>query len=89
MINLYSNEKQVTSSTPQCFLTYTQNDKLVPYATNGKAYNDALVAAGVPVTLKAYESTSWPENGHGWAGYAKFPYKSDVESALASWLQSL
>ena len=89
MINLYSNEKQVTSSTPQCFLTYTQNDKLVPYATNGKAYRDALVAAGVPVTLKAYESTSWPENGHGWAGYDKFPYKFDVESALASWLKSL
>jgi acetyl esterase/lipase len=89
LVTLYSNEKQVTSATPECFLTYTQNDQLVPYLTNGKAYYDALVKAGVNVTLKAYESTSWPANGHGWAGYGNFPYKSDVESALSSWLKSL
>ena len=89
LVTLYSNEKQVTRTTPQCFLTYTRNDQLVPYLTNGKAYYDALVEAGVPVMLKDYESTSWPSNGHGWAGYDKFPYKADVEAALAGWLGSL
>jgi acetyl esterase/lipase len=47
MINLFSNEKQVTKDTPPAFLMHSVSDTAVPVG-NSDGYTAALKAAGVP-----------------------------------------
>lgn len=51
MLDLYSNELQVTEDTPKAFIMYYVPDTVVPQATNGAAYVEALKAKNVPVKL--------------------------------------
>ncbi|MEM8891305.1 MAG: alpha/beta hydrolase [Bacteroidota bacterium] len=59
MIELLSNEKQVTSDTPPSFLVHTSQDKAVP-PENSIVYYLALRKAGVPAELHIYQ-----EGRHG------------------------
>jgi acetyl esterase/lipase len=59
LVTLLSNELQVTSDTPPCFLFHTWEDKAVK-VENTLSFADALRAHGVPFDLHIYE-----HGGHG------------------------
>lgn len=85
LVDLYSNEKQVTVMTPPAFITYSENDGTVPPATNAQWYYDAMTAIGVPVTMQSY-----PTGGHGWGfSNAKFAYHAQLHQLLTEWLDNL
>jgi len=54
LVDLLSNEKQVTPQTPPCFIWSTSEDKTVP-VQNSLMFADALRRAGVPFDLHIYE----------------------------------
>lgn len=86
LVELYSNQKHVDAAAPPAYITYSENDGTVPPATNGKVYYDALVAAGVNVTLKTF-----PTGGHGWGLGAKLgsTYQAQMQSHFTAWLNQL
>jgi acetyl esterase/lipase len=59
MVDLYSNEKQVTPNTPPAFLMHAQDDKTVP-VMNSIAFYQAMLKAGVKGELHLYQA-----GGHG------------------------
>ncbi|MFD0749804.1 alpha/beta hydrolase [Mucilaginibacter calamicampi] len=58
-VDLYSNEKQVTASTPMTFIIHAQDDTTVP-VQNTLMFFDALVKNKVPSEMHIY-----PAGGHG------------------------
>lgn len=58
-IDLYSNEKQVTSNTPPTFLVHAEDDKTVP-VQNSLMFYEALRKANVLAEMHIY-----PAGGHG------------------------
>ena len=58
-IELFSNEKQVTTQTPPTFLTHAQDDRLVP-PDNSQLFFDALQAHNI-----SSEYLKLPSGGHG------------------------
>lgn len=63
LIDLFSNEKQVTSKTPPTFLAHALDDKPVP-PENSKLFFDALQAFTIPSKY-----LELPSGGHGLNGY--------------------
>ncbi len=80
-VDLYSNELQVTATTPRAFIFFSTDDATVP-PQNSLLYAEALVAQGVPTTIHAY-----PTGGHGWGWSDGFFYKKQWTSELLRWLQ--
>lgn len=72
LVDLYSNEKQVSEVTPPAFIAFSDDDTVVPPATNAIPYFKALTDKGIPATVVSY-----PTGGHGWG----FPLK-DGDDAL-------
>ena len=68
MVKLLSNEVQVTSNTPPCFIWTTDEDKTVPME-NSLYFAAALRAYGVPFALHVYE-----KGGHGMGLADKPPF---------------
>lgn len=54
LVELLSNEKQVTKDTPPCFIWHTYEDQAVK-VENSLAFASALRAAGVPFDLHVYQ----------------------------------
>ncbi|MBR3372472.1 MAG: alpha/beta hydrolase fold domain-containing protein [Bacteroidaceae bacterium] len=82
---LYSNEKQVTSTTPPAYICWADNDGTVPPA-NSINYASALTEKGVPVRTRNY-----PSGGHGY-GYgitSGWEYHDDMVADLTAWLLGL
>jgi acetyl esterase/lipase len=79
LIDLYSNEKQVTAKTPPTFLAHAKDDKPVP-PENSKAFYDALQAQKVPAKY-----LELPSGGHGLNGYKGPMWDAWQEQSLA-WL---
>ena len=59
LVNLYSNEKQVTATTPITFLVQAEDDKTVP-VQNSLMFYDALLKNNVKAEMHIYQ-----EGGHG------------------------
>jgi len=59
MVDLYSNEKQVTANTPPTFLVHAQDDRTVP-VMNSVVFYEAMVKAKVKGELHLYQA-----GGHG------------------------
>lgn len=59
IINLYSNEKQVTANTPPTFLIHAQDDDVVP-VENSLLFYEACLKAKVKAEMHLFE-----EGGHG------------------------
>jgi len=78
----YSNEKQVTATTPKAFIAFSDDDKVV-LPTNGTNYYNALHKAGVSASLHIY-----PSGGHGWGFRDTFKYKEAFLKDLKNWLNS-
>ncbi len=63
LIELFSNEQQVTDQTPPAFLTHARTDVVVPVA-HSRRFLAALQAHHVPAELLEF-----PEGNHGYNGY--------------------
>lgn len=77
----YSNELQVSPSTPKAFIMLSSDDMAVPVA-NGVNYYMALLKNNVSASLHAY-----PTGGHGWGYGDGFLYKSQWMEELEKWLR--
>ena len=83
MVELYSNEKQVTNDTPPAFIMANSDDGLVPVKNSIEYYN-ALQAKRVSATLHVY-----PVGGHGWFANSNFVYAEQWKSDLKQWLNQI
>lgn len=76
----FSNEKQVTESTPLTYLVHAEDDKVVPIE-NAYLYQRALEAFKVPNALYRYK-----EGGHGF-GLVNAKESGDWFGAMLTWLE--
>lgn len=83
LIDRFSNEKRVDSSTPPAFIIFAADDKVVPPA-NGFRYAEALTVNNIPVTFLLY-----PTSGHGFGNRDSFLYKEQFMQELSKWLKEL
>ena len=83
LVNLYSNELQVTSETPVAYLCWASDDSTVK-PVNSQKYRRALSSAGVSVTAKTFSS-----GGHGFGFNPSFAYHNQMLQHLTTWLQGL
>lgn len=84
---LYSNELWVSSETPKAFITYAKSETVVPPASNGKAFYNAMIKAGAKAELLELVGTK-----HGWHhGNAEHEtaYLQPMKARLTPWLQKL
>ncbi len=79
LVELYSNEKQVTANTPPTFLAHAKDDKPVP-PENSRVFYEALRAHKVPCRY-----LELPSGGHGLNGYKGPMWDAWQEQSLA-WL---
>ncbi len=82
LVDLFSNEKQVTPQTPPAFLAHTKDDRVV-VAENSKAFSEALQAQKIKVTYLELAS-----GGHGLNGYQGEMWDAWQTQSLA-WLAEL
>ncbi len=82
LIDLMSNEKQVTEKTPPTFFFHTEDDKGVP-VENSLMFAAALRKAKVPYELHVYET-----GRHGVGLAATIPALSTWPKLLESWLRA-
>ncbi|MDO4801952.1 MAG: prolyl oligopeptidase family serine peptidase, partial [Prevotellaceae bacterium] len=83
LVNKFSNEKQVNSSTPPAIMILSADDNTVN-PRNSIEYYYALRQAGVSASLHIY-----PVGGHGYGNMDFFPYKPQWTSEVEKWLQQL
>lgn len=81
-VALYSNDLQVSSTTPRAWVALSHDDTVVLPA-NGINYCRQLMAHKVPVCLHTY-----PSGGHGWGFKQSFEYHVEMQLELRSWLRS-
>jgi acetyl esterase/lipase len=79
LLDLFSNEKQVTAKTPPAFLAHAQNDTLVT-PDNSRVFYEALRSHHV-----AAEYLQLPSGGHGLNGY-KGPMWDAWQTKSLEWL---
>ena len=82
-MDLYSNELQVTSETPPCYLCWATNDNTVK-PINSTKYRSALKKAEVDVTAKTFSS-----GGHGFGFSTSFAFHNAMVIHLTDWLEGL
>jgi len=81
MVELFSNEKQVSTKTPPTFLTHARNDAVVPVA-HSRMFHEALQTKGVPSRY-----LELPTGNHGLNGY-KGPMWDAWQKESLEWLRS-
>ena len=82
MVDLYSNEKQVTPQTPHAIMLLSDDDNVVP-SPNSVNYYLALKKNKVKATMHIY-----PSGGHGWGIRENFKYHNEMMADLSAWLKS-
>lgn len=80
---LYSNDIQVSRSTPRAFICLADDDHGVLPA-NGVNYYTELYRHDVPASLHVY-----PSGGHGFGMRESFKYHTEMELELKAWLRQL
>ena len=83
LVELLSNEKQVTKETPPAFLFHTDEDTVVP-AENSISFYQALRKAGVPAELHIYR-----KGGHGTGLAAKYPGTCRWPEDCKAWMVNM
>jgi acetyl esterase/lipase len=81
LMDLLSNEKQVTEKTPPCFLVHTSTDEAVPFQ-NSLIFAEALQKHHVPVELHVFD-----HGRHGFGLGGKDPVLSQWPVLCESWMQ--
>lgn len=79
---LYSNEKQIDSTTPRAFIAFSDDDRVVS-PMNGILYYSSLKKMNIPASLYIY-----PSGGHGWGIGDGFVHKKEMLADLTGWLRS-
>lgn len=82
LTDLFSNQKQVKSTTSPAFIILSADDALVP-PINSILYFNALMDAGV----KGNQLMIFPTGNHGW-GILDIPYKPQWTAGLELWLKN-
>lgn len=80
LINLYSNEKQVTAETPRAYLCWATNDGTVP-PRNSLLYINALNSFNIPVHKKTFAT-----GGHGFGFKTTYEHHDEMVADLTEWL---
>jgi len=83
LIDLYSNEKQVTADTPPAYICWADDDSIVP-PYNSIVYAEALAREGVPVHTKNFN-----EGEHGFGFLSKFKYHNEMIDDLTQWFKDI
>lgn len=83
LVDIYSNELQVTSKTPQAIMLLSDDDRVVP-SPNSVNYYLALKKNGVKATMHIY-----PSGGHGWGCRENFKYHKEMIADLSAWLETI
>lgn len=83
LVDLYSNELQVTSKTPPAIMLLSDDDRVVP-SQNSVNYYLALKKLGIKATMHIY-----PSGGHGWGCRENFKYHKEMLADLSAWLETL
>ncbi|AVM55608.1 alpha/beta hydrolase [Capnocytophaga sp. oral taxon 864] len=82
LVDEYSNEKQVSATTPPAIIIAAADDQVVPIE-NSLNYFKSLNEKKIPVSLHIY-----PIGNHGW-GYSKqYKYHEAILKELSLWLQT-
>ncbi len=81
LVEVFSNEKQVTDKTPPMFLAHAEDDKTV-VPDNSRMLYEALLAKKIPA-----EYVKLAGGGHGLNGY-KGPYWDEWQAKSLQWLKS-
>ncbi|MEE1070536.1 MAG: alpha/beta hydrolase [Paludibacteraceae bacterium] len=81
-IENWSLDKQVTETTPPCWLIACQDDPTVPVENSIRFYQ-ALTAKKVPATMLLV-----PTGGHGWGFTRHFPMREVMEQSMISFIAS-
>ncbi len=79
---LYSNDLQVSRTTPRAFIVLADDDHAV-LPVNGVNYYTELYRHDVPATLHVF-----PSGGHGFGIKESFKYHNEMELMLKAWLRS-
>jgi acetyl esterase/lipase len=79
-IDLYSNEKQVTETTPRAFIIFADDDYTVT-PKNGAQYYQALRDKRIPASLFIY-----PKGSHGFGATKEINFRDQMENNLILWL---
>ena len=82
LVELYSNEKQVTQTTSPCYLAHAKDDGPVP-PLNSRLFHEALRFAGVES-----EYLELPSGGHGLNGY-KGPMWEAWQKGVLTWMRKI
>ncbi len=82
MVDLFSNEKQVSDATPPAYLAHALDDRGVP-PSNSQAFHDALQAWKIPSRY-----LKLPSGGHGLNGY-QGPMWDAWQTGSLAWLAEL
>ena len=80
LIELYSNEKQVTEETPRAYICWADDDNVVP-PRNSTSYAAALRKCNVP-----YHNKRFATGGHGFAFKTSFTYHKQMVADLTKWM---
>lgn len=79
---LYSNDAQVSRTTPKAFIALADDDHTV-LPINGVNYYMELFRHDVPASLHVF-----PSGGHGFGVRERFKYHNELELMLKAWLNS-
>jgi len=83
MIDLFSNDKQVTANTPAAFIALSNDDNAVS-PMNSILYYTELLKNKVAATMHIY-----PSGGHGWGFRDNFLYKRHWTEEFETWLRTV
>lgn len=78
----YSNDMQVSRTTPRAWIALSFNDDVV-MPINGSNYYTELYKHDVPACIHVY-----PTGGHGWGYRSSFDYHIEMLLELKAWLKS-
>ena len=78
----YSNDMQVSRTTPRAWIALSFNDDVV-MPINGSNYYTELYKHDVPACIHVY-----PTGGHGWGFRSSFDYHIEMLLELKAWLKS-
>lgn len=82
LVQLYSNELQVTDRTPPSFLVHAEDDKTV-MVVNSLYFYEALIKHHVPAELHVY-----PRGGHGFGMHNSTTGADQWPDRLAEWMKA-
>lgn len=82
LVSYYSNELQVSASTPPALFLLSDDDKSVPPANSVQMYLH-MKELGIPAAMYIF-----PEGGHGWGCRPTFAYYEQWTQLMWRWLQN-